>query len=166
MTSIMFLGSWIPSPSLCLPHLPLGHPLPLPVYVIEVSSPSHPGIAYAGVPPGRLRLLRLGGQRPVDQQQHQGHHHRHLQVGGRVESSSRQPSKSRRWNQLFRLYYLFQGQRTSRISEEALVRALLWLSPIISVTVTSLDAMENAIFYDRNPLLFGVRDTRNCDLFH
>ena len=44
------------------------------------------------------------------------------------------------------------------------MRVLLWLSPVISVTVTSLDAMENAVFYDRNPLLFGLRDSRNCDL--
>ena len=74
-----------------------------------------------------------------------------------MQSSGRQSSKSRNWT-FFRLYYLFQGQRTSRINEETLVRVLLWLSPMVSVTVTSLDAMENAIFYDRNPLLFGLRD--------
>ena len=75
----------------------------------------------------------------------------------RVQSSE-QSNKNRYWNKFFRLYYLFQGQRTSKIKEETLVRVLLWLSPIVSVTVTSLDAMENAIFYDRNPLLFGLRD--------
>ena len=58
----------------------------------------------------------------------------------------------------FRLYYLFQGQRTAQIKEETLVKTLMWLSPIISVTVISLDAVENAIFYRGNPLMFGFRD--------
>ena len=58
----------------------------------------------------------------------------------------------------FRLYYLFQGQRTAQIKEETLVKTLMWLSPIISATVISLDAAENAIFYRGNPLMFGFRD--------
>ena len=34
----------------------------------------------------------------------------------------------------------------------------MWLSPVFSVTVISLDAAENAIFYRDNPLMFGFRD--------
>ena len=58
----------------------------------------------------------------------------------------------------FRLYYLFQGQRMTKIREETLVKTITWLSPVISVTVISLDAVENAIFYSGNPLMFGFRD--------
>ena len=58
----------------------------------------------------------------------------------------------------FRLYYLFQGQRTTKVSEETLVKTLMWLSPVISVTVISLDAVENAIFFSDNPLMIAFRD--------
>ena len=50
-----------------------------------------------------------------------------------------------------RLYYLFRGKVS--MQEQDIFHYLYWFSPTISVILTALQALENAIFFPKTPLM-------------